>query len=64
VLAWVAQVGGGGAGSGEYRLNNPLGVEYDAAARRLYVADSGNGRVQVYMMSISAAGDTHCHFEK
>lgn len=54
MLAWVArgvvtQVGGGGAGSGEYRLNNPLGVEYDAAARRLYVADSGNGRVQVYV---------------
>ena len=34
-------------GSSSYALDTPLGVEYHAASGHLFVADSGNQRVQV-----------------
>lgn len=38
----------GGAGSAPGRLAYPNDVAYDASVRRLYVADTGNARVQVW----------------
>ena len=40
----------GKRGSGTGQLDDPRGVELDSASRRLYVADAGNNRVQVYDM--------------
>jgi hypothetical protein len=41
---WVA---GAGCGVGENQLNAPHGLAFDPASGRLYVADTGNRRVQV-----------------
>jgi hypothetical protein len=41
---WTA---GAGCGAGENQLNAPHGLTFDPASGRLYVADTGNRRVQV-----------------
>lgn len=43
----LSTIGSGQAGKSSYALDTPKGVEFDASTARLYVADSGNRRVQV-----------------
>ncbi|HEX6845143.1 MAG TPA: Ig-like domain-containing protein [Actinomycetota bacterium] len=48
----------GGFGTGPYQFDNPSGIAHDAAGR-LYIADAGNDRIQVYSTTAARpTGDT------
>lgn len=55
--------GEGGIGSGSGDLNRPAGLDYDAAMN-IYIADSGNRRIQVYDRNLRRADSFKEYFDK
>src|ERR1700753_136081 len=48
-LSVVATIGVAGVnGTDNAHLSSPLGVAYDASTNKIYVADAGNDRIQIY----------------
>jgi sugar lactone lactonase YvrE len=55
--------GEGGIGSGTGDLNRPAGIDYDAAMN-IYIADSGNRRIQIYDRNLRPADSFGEYFDK
>ena len=55
-VCFIEEFGSQGAGNGKF--NTPLGIALDSDNEKLYVADSGNDRIQVFDLEISPSSSS------